>query len=216
MAVTSVTSGNNTYSTTTAATDEMGMNQFMNLLVTQIQNQDPFSPMDNQQFISQLTQFTSLEQLQKINDSLGENMTVSQSLNNTLLLDLVGRRATVPGSRFAVQDGEVSPLKVQAAAGGTATITVKNAAGQVVSTYDRQVTAGWDDVTWNGHLADGSVAADGDYTYEISMVDRSGNPVTTATYVTAMVDSLRFENGIAKVTVAGVEYYVSEIAQVSR
>ena len=216
MAVSSVQSGNNTYSTTTAANGDLGMNQFMSLLVTQIQNQDPFSPMDNQQFISQLTQFTSLEQLQKINEALGENMTVSQSLNNTLLLDLVGRRATVPGNRFAVQDGEVSPLKVQAAKGGTATVTVKNAAGQVVSTYDREVTAGWDDVTWTGRLADGSVAPDGEYTYEINMVDRSGNPVTTTTYVTAVVDSLRFENGIAMVTVAGIEYYVSEIAQVSR
>jgi len=216
MAVTSVQSGSSTYSTTTAANDDLGMNQFMSLLVTQIQNQDPFSPMDNQQFISQLTQFTSLEQLQKINDALGENMTVSQSLNNTLLLDLVGRRATVPGNRFAVQDGEISPLKVQATTGGTATVTVKNAAGQVVSTYNQEVTAGWDDVTWTGRLADGSVAPDGEYTYEISMVDRSGNPVTTTPYVTALVDSLRFENGIAMVTVAGREYYVSEIAQVSR
>ncbi len=216
MAVTPVQSGSNNYSTTTAANEDLGMNQFMSLLVTQIQNQDPFSPMDNQQFISQLTQFTSLEQLQKINDALGENMTVSQSLNNTLLLDLVGRRATVPGNRFAVQDGEVSPLKVQATTGGTATVTVKNAAGQVVSTYNQEVTAGWDDVTWTGRLADGSVAPDGEYTYEISMVDRSGNPVTTTPYVTALVDSLRFENGIAMVTVAGREYYVSEIAQVSR
>ena len=216
MAVTSVQSGNNAYSTTTAASDDLGMSQFMSLLVTQIQNQDPFSPMDNQEFISQLTQFTSLEQLQKINDSLTDNMTVSQSLNNTLLLDLVGRRATVPGSEFAVQDGDVPPLKVQAEAGGTATVTVKNAAGQVVATYDRQVTAGWDDVTWNGYGADGALAPDGEYSYEISMVDRSGDPVTTSTYITAVVDSLRFENGIAMVTVAGHEYYVSEIAQVSR
>jgi flagellar basal-body rod modification protein FlgD len=216
MAVTSVQSGSNTYSTTTAANEDLGMNQFMSLLVTQIQNQDPFSPMDNQQFISQLTQFTSLEQLQKINDALGENMTVSQSLNNTLLIDLVGRRATVPGNRFAVQGGEVSPLKVQAATGGTATVTVKNASGQVVSTYNQEVTAGWDDVTWTGRLADGSLAPDGEYTYDISLVDRSGKPVTTTPYVTALVDSLRFENGIAMVTVAGREYYVSEIAQVSR
>lgn len=216
MAVTSVQSGNGVYGTPSATTEDLGMNQFMSLLVTQIQNQDPFSPMDNQQFISQLTQFTSLEQLQKINDSLASNMTVSQSLNNTMLLDLVGRRATVPGSSFAVEDGAVSPLKLQAATGGTATITVKNAAGQVVSTYDRQVTAGWDDVTWNGRLDDGSVAPDGNYTYEVSMVDRAGQPVTTSTYVTAVVDSLRFDNGIAMVTVAGHEYYVSEIAQVSR
>ncbi|MHB8078743.1 MAG: flagellar hook assembly protein FlgD [Candidatus Krumholzibacteriia bacterium] len=216
MTVSSVQGGNSPYTTTTATNEDLGMSQFMSLLVTQIQNQDPFSPMDNQQFISQLTQFTSLEQLQKINDSLTSNMTVSQSLNNTLLLDLVGRRATVPGSDFALADGEVSPLKVQAATGGTATITVKNAAGQVVSTYDRQVTAGWDDVTWDGRLADGSVAPDGEYSYAVSMVDRSGTAVATNTFVTGLVDSLRFDNGIAMVTVAGHEYYVSEIAQVSR
>jgi flagellar basal-body rod modification protein FlgD len=216
MAVSSVQSGGSSGSALTGATQDLGTDQFMSLLVAQIQNQDPFSPMDNQQFISQLAQFTQLEQLQGINSKLTDNMTYTQSLNNTQLMSLVGRRATVPGNALSVTAGSASPIKVQSGNGGTATVQVKNAAGQVVDTYTQDVRAGWNDLDWDGRLADGTVAADGKYTFSVSIKDRGGEAVTSQSYVTDVVDSLRFENGIAIINVAGKDYYVSDIAQVSR
>lgn len=216
MAISAVQSGTTgLFSDATAAADG-GSSQFLQLLVTQIQHQDPFSPMDNQEFAAQLAQFSSLEQLQGINAQLSENITISQSLNNTMLLSLVGRNATVPGDGVTVTDGAAGPLRVQAAGGGTATITVRNAAGQVVATYPRELRAGWNDLGWDARLADGTVAPDGQYSYEVTATDRAGNPLTVTTYVTGTVESIRFENGLAIVSVAGRDYYVSEIAQVSR
>ena len=52
---------------TSSNTSELGKNEFLQLLVTQLQNQDPMNPMDNQQFIAQLATFSSLEQLISIN-----------------------------------------------------------------------------------------------------------------------------------------------------
>ena len=216
MAVSSIQAGSGAGSSPTGTTKSLGTDQFMSLLVAQIQHQDPFSPMDNQQFISQLAQFTSLEQLQGINTKLSDNMTVSQSLNNTLLMSLVGRRATVPGDTLSVSGGTVASAKVQAGNGGTATVQVKNAAGNVVATFNRDVNAGWNDLDWDGRLADGTLAADGNYSFSVSIKDRGGADVASKTYVTDIVDSLRFENGLAIVTVAGKDYYVSDIAQVSR
>jgi len=199
-----------------AATSAVQKDEFLRLLVTQIRNQDPFSPMDNQQFIQQLTQFTSLEQLQDINSQLQQGLVVSQSLNNTMLLSLVGRQATVAGDRVVVSGGAPSRTQVTAGTGGTATVQVKDAAGQVVASYQRQVTAGWNDVSWDGRLADGTAAADGDYTVAVSVTDRAGNAVTSETYETGPVESLRFENNVAIVKIFGRDHYVAEIAQISR
>jgi|WetSurMetagenome_2_1015567.scaffolds.fasta_scaffold607599_1 flagellar basal-body rod modification protein FlgD len=58
------------YSTASKVTSEVGMNQFLELLVTQLQNQDPMNPMDNQQFVAQLATFSSLEQLISINQGV--------------------------------------------------------------------------------------------------------------------------------------------------
>lgn len=215
MAVQAVTTGTaGTYGTDATGTTQS--DQFLRLLVTQIQNQDPFSPMDNQAFINQLTQLSSLEQLQTINERLGESLLVNQSLNNTLLLDLVGRHATVLGDGVTVAGGAASQSLVRTSAGGTATCEVRNASGQVVATYQRAATAGQTDVTWDGRLADGTVAADGQYTLSVTVADRAGTPITASLFQTGVVDSIRYENNVAIVTIGGRDYYVSEIAQVSR
>jgi len=215
MAVQAVTTGTaGTYGTDATGTTQS--DQFLRLLVTQIQNQDPFSPMDNQAFISQLTQLSSLEQLQTLNQRMGESLLVNQSLNNTLLLDLVGRKATVLGDGVTVANGAASQSLVRASAGGTATCEVRNASGQVVAAYQRVVTAGQTDVTWDGRLADGAVAPDGQYTLSVTVADRAGTPITASLFQTGVVDSIRYENNVAIVTIGGRDYYVSEIAQVSR
>ncbi len=190
--------------------------QFMNLLITQMQHQDPFSPMDNQAFMGQLAQFASLEQLQAVNQQLAEASVYSQSLNNTMLLDLVGRNATVPGDKVVLEDGKASTSQVLAGSGGTATIEVRDRAGHVVATYNRAVQAGWSDITWDGRLADGTAAASGDYTLKVTVTDRAGTALKAETYMTGVIDSIRFVNNVAVVRIAGEDRYVSEIAQISR
>ncbi len=217
MAVDAVNASTGTNAATSSiASSAVDKNEFLRLLVTQIQNQDPFSPMDNQQFISQLTQFTSLEQLQTINGQLEQGLVVSQSLNNTMLLGLVGRQATVEGDTTAVVGGTATRTQLTTDTGGTATVEIKNAAGQVVASYQRQVKAGWNDVTWDGRLADGTTAADGSYTVSVKVTDRAGTAVASKLYESGPVDSIRFENNIAIVKILGRDHYVSEIAQISR
>ncbi|RKZ11487.1 hypothetical protein DRQ50_13510, partial [bacterium] len=64
---------------------------FMGLLVAQIQNQDPLSPMDNAEFTSQITQFNMLDRLTAMGQKLDDSLLMSQSINNTAMLALVGR-----------------------------------------------------------------------------------------------------------------------------
>ena len=206
--------GNGATSTTTTGTSEAQQDQFLQLLITPIQNQNPLDPLDNAQFTSQLSQFAMLEELTTMNASLEQNMVYSQSLNNTMLLGLVGKHAVVAGTELNVSDGEVSSSQIQASAGGVATIEVSNESGTVVASYTQEVAPGWNDVSWDGLLEGGDTAADGAYTVSVSVTDRAGNDVSAVTYMSGIVQSIRFENNLALLSIGGRDYYASEIAKV--
>jgi len=194
---------------------EINQIDFMNLLVAQIQNQDPLSPMDNAEFTSQITQFTMLDELATMTQKLDESVIMAQSINNTAMLALVGRNCTVLGDEVHVDAGVASGNKLNATQPGTASIEVRNGDGELVATYVRTVDEGLNDIGWDGKLANGETAPDGEYSLEVSMVNSQNNTVSATTLMTGPVQGLRYENGIAVVTVHGEEFYVSDIYQVS-
>jgi flagellar basal-body rod modification protein FlgD len=89
-AVTGASTAADTSSTTTKKNNELGQDAFLQLLTTQLAHQDPLSPMDNSEYIAQLAQFSSLEQLTTINSS----MTSLVQLNSALLLAVTGQTGT--------------------------------------------------------------------------------------------------------------------------
>jgi len=194
---------------------EMSEIDFMNLLVAQIQNQDPLSPMDNAEFTGQITQFTMLDELSSLRAKMEEQLLMAQSINNTTMLQLVGRDVTVAGAEVQAAGGEVTGSGLFATAPGEARIEVKDSAGNVVATYTRDVDQGLNDIDWDGQTADGEAAADGEYTIEVTVTDPDGNPVDATVLMTAPVGGLRYENNIPVVSVFGQEFYVSDIYQVS-
>ena len=214
----SVESVTNAYSTVVGAADrdysEVSKIDFMTLLVAQIQNQDPTSPMDNAEFTSQMTQFTMLEQLETLGDKLDENLIIGQSINNTAMLSLVGKEVTVEGDKIWMEDGEASETVLACGAAGEATIEVTDESGNVVATFTEDVVAGLNSVTWDGLLDDGETAPDGTYTIEVTVED-DGEEVEFTTLMTGAVQGLRYDDSVAIVQVDGEEYYVSEIYKVS-
>jgi len=188
---------------------------FMTLLVAQIQNQDPMSPMDNQQFTSQITQFTMLDEMQQTNANLQENLLVGQAINNTGMLALVGKEVTVQGNDTTVSGGSASENMIATELPGTATVEVTDATGHVVATYDQAVVSGLNDVTWNGLLDGGDTAADGKYTISVTVQKTDGTDVAFTTLMTGAVAGLRYEGNQALVMVGDREYSVSDIYKVS-
>ena len=189
---------------------------FMNLLVAQIRNQDPLSPMDNSEFTSQITQFTMLDRLEGMNALLEENLYVGQSINNTGMLALVGRQVTVEGNAVSLSEGVASETMLATSLPGVATIEVTDSSGHVVRTYTEDVDVGLTGVTWDGKLDDGEVAPDGDYTVAVSVMNKNGeNEVPFTTLMTGPVEGMRYENNVAVVLLGGREFYVTDIYKVS-
>jgi len=215
MNVSSVNQASSTYAPTTSATQE-NKDQFLQLLVTQIKNQNPLDPMSNEEFTAQLTQFSMLEQLEELNQNMVQDMSYSQSLNNTMMLSVVGKTASVISDGVEVSDGSAARSRLQVGAGGTATVEVKNSAGEVVASYTESVDAGWNDITWDGQMNNGDQAEDGNYTLSVTTEDGAGNEMPSQLYATGVVQSIRFENNLAVLSVNGRDYYASEIAEVGQ
>ncbi len=193
------------------AVDKM---DFMTLLVAQIKNQDPMSPMDNAQFTSQITQFTMLDEMKSMNARLEENLLVGQTINNTAMLGLVGKSVTVEGNKVWMTDGDPSESVLAADGSGTVVVEVTDDTGHVVATYRRSIERGLNDVTWDGKLENGDLAEDGTYSISVTPGDGSED-VSFTTLMTGPVEGLRYENNTALVIIGGVEFYVSDIYKVS-
>ena len=194
-----------------ATVDKM---DFMTLLVAQIKNQDPMSPMDNAEFTSQITQFTMLDEMKSMNMKLEENLLVGQAINNTAMLGLVGKNVTVQGNKIWMAEGIASESVVAADGPGSVVIEVTDDTGHVVATYRRTIERGLNDVSWDGNLDNGEVAGDGNYSISVSPGDGSEDlPFTTL--MTGPVEGLRYDNNMAVVIIGGQEYYVADIYKVS-
>ena len=194
-----------------AAVDKM---DFMTLLVAQIKNQDPMSPMNNAEFTSQITQFTMLDEMKAMNARLEENLLVGQTINNTAMLSLVGKNVTVEGNKIWMDESVASESFVAADGPGNVVVEITDDTGHVVATYSRSIERGLNDVSWDGLLENGDLAEDGNYSLSVSPADGSEN-VSFTTLMTGPVEGLRYENNMVVVIIGCQEYYVADIYKVS-
>ena len=194
-----------------ATVDKM---DFMTLLVAQIKNQDPMSPMDNAEFTSQITQFTMLDEMKAMNSKLEENLLVGQTINNTAMLGLVGKSVTVEGNKVWMTGDGPSESTLAADGAGTVVVEITDDSGHVVASYRKTVERGLNDITWDGHLENGDLAEAGNYSLSVKPGDGSED-VAFTTLMTGPVEGLRYEGNMAVVIIGGVDFYVSDIYKVS-
>ncbi len=202
MAVTSststdVTAALSTASSSTSASSAANIkDQFLSLLVAQLNNQDPLNPMDNAELTSQLAQISTVESLENLNSSVNTALTSLQSqvaqgqaLQSSSMID---KEVLVPGSRVLVgtsADGatrEVTPLGVDfASAVSSATVKITDSAGNVVRTLDLGGhDVGVANVNWDGLNDAGVAVGDGSYTAVVAATNSTGAAVSDATMLT--------------------------------
>lgn len=161
------------------------LTNFLSLLMTQLKNQDPTSPMDTNQFTSQLVQYSSVEQQINTNTNLTNLITATQS--NTILQStaLVGKQVTATNDHLTLQDSK-SQIHFNAPSAKPLTITVTADSGEQILQTNVTATAGNNDWSWDGRNTDGRTVADG--SYKVSVVDQTGTalPTTVTGTVTGM------------------------------
>lgn len=200
-----------------AASTQLNQNfdDFLRMLTTQLQNQDPLSPMDTAQFTNQLVMFSQVEQQLRSNDTLGKILAM-QTLNMTALgVSFIGKNVEVTGDTFQHSSGNVS-MSYDMQDGVTAsTIRVVDADGNTVYSQDADKIPGHHEFVWNGLDNQGQPAPAGTYTFEVSaQADNTSLNITT--YVPGRVTSLESaDDGTLLLNVSGQKVPLTDVRKIS-
>jgi len=171
----------------------VNFDMFLNLMVTQLQNQDPLNPADGTQFTEQLATFSQLEQQVASNKHL-EKLANAQSLTSqSLAVNMIGKEVMAQGQQVKLVGGKGEfqyKLEKDAATG---TLEVFNGTGQVVKTFELNTKKGLHKVEWDGKDDDNKLLANGEYKVVLNAFDADGKRVTTNTYVYSTVKGVESE-----------------------
>ncbi|MFC1606768.1 flagellar hook assembly protein FlgD [Candidatus Latescibacterota bacterium] len=187
----------------------LGKDDFLKLLLAQLQNQDPLNPASNTEFIGQLAQFSSLEQMTTMNttleESLGYNKNLSESINNSMIVNVIGKEVTVESGVFQ-HNGDARELSFELDRDAmSGKIEIIDGIDQVVRTLllDPQ-SAGLRSVTWDGLTEIGVPAKDNEYSYVVTASDRAGNSVLSSPVFNGIVEGVSYRDGKAHLDIDGI------------
>lgn len=197
------------------SSDLLDRDVFLELLVTQLQYQDPLDPMDNQEFTGQLAQLTQVEQLRAANTNLESLQLYEMSINNAQSVGMIGRMVKAGGDAFNYE-GETTKLSYNLADDAKAvTISIFDSSGDQVKTIVQEnCDKGVNKFSWNGLDKNNSPVEDGEYTFTVSATDALGDAVGAVTLITGKVDGVMFEGGVPILTIDGQKVNIGDIYEV--
>jgi flagellar basal-body rod modification protein FlgD len=197
------------------APDQLGREAFLELLISQLSHQDPLEPMKDQEFVAQLAQFSSLEQLESINGGIQASLLMNQSVNNSLATNLIGKEVLTAGNGFELGESGDLRFRVELGQAASTTVRILDSNGNVVHTFGEQsLKQGSNDLKWDGKNDAGDRAPEGSYTIEVEAKDISGNTVASRVDVRAVVEGVRFVQGTGFLLVNGSEIPLASIVEV--
>jgi flagellar basal-body rod modification protein FlgD len=199
----------------------LGKEQFLELLIAQLKHQNPLQPLQDQEFIAQMTQFSSLEQLQNMNTTLSQNaewdLLMAQTINNTMAASLIGREVDAGAALVAVSDGEVSPITFETskyAVNGT--ITIYNAAGETVRVIPvADLQAGEHSISWDGKDSGGGELPPGSYSFAVDLYGADGQSLEVDAYLRGTVTGVKYVQGQAFLEVNGALVPLRDVRGIS-
>jgi flagellar basal-body rod modification protein FlgD len=158
---------------TNKADKDLGKDAFMQLLVAQMSNQNPLEPMENTQFISQLAQFSALEQQQNIAAGIEMLALTQTAATNSQMVSLIGKRVVVPGNQFSLDGQKGADLRFDMTEDiPPSEIIIANDKGEVVRRIDiDRVKIGLNRFEFDGKNDNGDLLEAGNYTYSIKSKD---------------------------------------------
>ena len=188
-----------TQATDDKPSDKVDYDDFMNLLVAQLRYQDPMEPMDNNEFISQTTSFTQLEQLTKMSQSFEDfTDTFKKDTSDNLLsgASFLGKEIRYSTSNMELKDGKAD-IKFNLPSGVTdLNVSVYDSMGNIVSAFTPEnVEVGENNIIWNGVSTDGSQLPDGIYTYKVNAKNANGDDINIFTFAEGVVDGVSSVDG---------------------
>ena len=195
--------------------NELGQDDFLKLLVTQMRHQDPLNPMDGTQFTAQLAQFSSLEQLVNLNTKL-EQLNASQAeVSRGRALDYIGKEIVAGGNLLTLEDEGQATAGFGIDEDAECSVRVSDADGNLVNVMALgSLKAGSHTFTWDGKTMDGTDAAPGAYRFEVEGVNADGETVRGDAQVSGLVSRVNMEGAEPLLYVGQIAVTLSEVLDI--
>ncbi|PHR60043.1 MAG: flagellar hook capping protein [Robiginitomaculum sp.] len=187
---------------------------FLTLLTQQLQNQDPLSPVDSTQFVSQLVQFSSVEQQIAQNKNLETLVNSSAVSSSTAAVSFIGKQTVLSSNTAPLQNGTAKWSYAFDRAAADTTITISDSAGKVVFSGTGETRAGLHEFNWDGRDNTGQQLPDGAYTIQVSATDDTGESINASTSITGIVTGVDFANGEPALLLGNIRASFADILSV--
>jgi len=185
---------------------------FLNLLVTQMQFQDPMNPLDNYQMAAQLAQLGTIEGINTLTQSIDVMNAYQAATAHLQVVGLIGKKVEAVGNSLTLNQGNPAEGSYQLSRAGRVTIDVYDSNGNLVKTLEE----GMKDTTkqkfsWDGLNQSGQRVPDGTYSFKVRALDSRGDPISVSTGMMGVVTGISFENGITYVNIGSDKVTLSSI-----
>jgi flagellar basal-body rod modification protein FlgD len=200
---------------TTTGSNALGKDEFLKLLTAQLQQQDPTQPMDSTAFVAQLAQFSSLEQMNNVNDTLTKLLTSQGTSLQTTAASMVGKTAVFSTDQVSLTQG--TPATITATLSQAATdvnVVIEDKDGNKVRVMSLgAMQSGLNRIQWDGLDDSGNALPTGDYTSQVNATDINGKPVSLTQNGSARITGITFDNGTPKFLAGGSTLQLSDISE---
>lgn len=195
----------------------LGKDDFLTLLVTQLQHQDPLNPMESTEFTAQLAQFSSLEQLNNVNENLQYLQLYQASLNNSQAVSFIGKNVDAVCNTILVDSGASEMVHLELFEDAKAVyVSIYDSYGELVRSLEAgPLNAGEQSVNWDVADSEGNSVPDGKYTFEIMAVDINDESVDVLPLVSEKVSGVTFNDGVTYLRAGGHEISIGDVLRIS-
>src|SRR5581483_285171 len=212
----STTSSTSSSSSSSSSSSTISSSDFLNLLLSELQNQDPLNATSTTDFMNQLTSYANFTEQQSINSSMTSLASSFSSLVTLNSVNYIGHTVEAKTDTATLSGGSATFGYNLSAASSDVTVTVKDSSGNTVYTGSGSGNQGDNSFTWNGQTTSGTQLADGgQYTISVTATDSAGNSVFNYATTTGKVTGIDTSTSTPSLTVNGVSVSAANIIAVT-
>jgi len=184
-------------------TSVLGQEDFLKLLTTQLQHQDPMKPMENGEFMGQMAQFSTVSGITEMGESIDNLVSIYQGQQMSNSASMIGKQALVNGNWAQLAGGQLSGAIELPTAANDVRVDIKSETGEVMASLELGAKmAGTQEFTWDGIKDDGSAAPEANYYLSASAI-RDGQSTAPAMQVYGTVQSIQLKGSEVTLNVSG-------------
>jgi flagellar basal-body rod modification protein FlgD len=197
-------------------TTGLNKDDFMQLFITQLKNQDPLNPTDSSAMVAQMAQLTQVEQAYNTNTNLQNLLSAINSQSNMTAVSYIGKTITAQGSQIQLTSGVASQLGFSLPnAAEQVQVTIADASGKIVRVLNGGTSsAGERNLTWDGLNGNGVQSPSGTYTFAVTGFKSDGSKFDGTPLIKAVVTGVKMDQGSPVLQTGGIDVPLANVTKV--